>query len=223
MDIISSIFQGKTVRFEKLSSYGFTKKSDLYSYHAVLKNSGFAITVCVSKEGTVTAALTDPATNEPYTLHLVNKAAGRFVGSVKEEYENVLTNIADQCFAPNVFRSSQAQALLSHVKNTYGDELEYLWKTFPNNAVLRRKDTKKWYAVFAVIPQSKLGLPSKETAEIINLRMAPEKIKTILDHKAYFPGWHMNKKTWYTILLDGSVSCSDICRRIDESYHLATK
>ena len=37
------------------------------------------------------------------------------------------------------------------------------------------------------------------------------------------PGWHMNKKTWYTVILDGSVSTADICRRIDDSYALAKK
>ncbi len=33
----------------------------------------------------------------------------------------------------------------------------------------------------------------------------------------------MNKKTWYTVILDGSVSTADICRRIDDSYALAKK
>ena len=28
----------------------------------------------------------------------------------------------------------------------------------------------------------------------------------------------MNKKHWYTVILDGSVPFEEICRRIDESY-----
>ena len=43
----------------------------------------------------------------------------------------------------------------------------------------------------------------------------------MIDKKRYFPGWHMNKKHWYTIILDGSVSTEEICSRIDESYRLA--
>ena len=37
------------------------------------------------------------------------------------------------------------------------------------------------------------------------------------------PGWHMNKKHWCTIILDGSVPFKEICRRIDASYLLATQ
>jgi len=35
------------------------------------------------------------------------------------------------------------------------------------------------------------------------------------------PGWHMNKKHWYTIVLDGSVLTNEICRRVNDSYMLA--
>ena len=37
------------------------------------------------------------------------------------------------------------------------------------------------------------------------------------------PGWHMNKKHWYTMILDGSVERRELFRRIDESYRLAVK
>lgn len=40
-------------------------------------------------------------------------------------------------------------------------------------------------------------------------------------NEQYYPGWHMNKKHWYTIILDGSVSLEQICRKIDESYLLS--
>lgn len=44
-----------------------------------------------------------------------------------------------------------------------------------------------------------------------------------VDYKKYFPGWHMNKRNWYTIILDGSVSIEEIYCRIDKSYQLATR
>ena len=37
------------------------------------------------------------------------------------------------------------------------------------------------------------------------------------------PGWHMNKKNWYTIILDGRIQTEEVCTRIDESYRLAKK
>ena len=47
-----------------------------------------------------------------------------------------------------------------------------------------------------------------------------EKVEKIVDHKKYYPGWHMNKKYWYTIILDGSISLKDIYKCIDESYQM---
>lgn len=59
--------------------------------------------------------------------------------------------------------------------------------------------------------------------EILDLRMKPEDIETIVDNKKYFPGYHMNKKHWITICLDGTLPVEEIYVHLDESYHLAKK
>ena len=38
-----------------------------------------------------------------------------------------------------------------------------------------------------------------------------------------YPGWHMNKKHWYTVVPDGALPLDELCRRVDESYRLAGK
>ena len=115
----------------------------------------------------------------------------------------------------------QSVALIVYVREKYGDELEYLWDKFPDNAVWRRKDNEKWYGALLTVSRRKLGIPSDEIVEIIDLRIAPEEMDNLIDHARFFPGWHMNKKHWYTIILDGTVSVDEICRRVDESYLLA--
>lgn len=40
---------------------------------------------------------------------------------------------------------------------------------------------------------------------------------------AVLPGWHMNKRHWISIVLDGSMSDADICMLIEDSYHLTSK
>lgn len=223
MDIIKSIFQRKSVVPQKLLAYGFAENNDTYSYNTVLPNSGFKITVEVTRQGEVSAVIIDPAFNEPYTLHLVDDAAGSFVGGIRLEYEQILREIADKCFEPDVFKSRQTKKLIDYVRHKYGDEPEYLWKKFPNNAVWRRKDTGKWYGILLTVSTDKLGVVPGEMAEIIDLRIQTENMKMLIDKKVYFPGWHMNKRTWYTMILDGSVSFDELCQRIDESYKLAVK
>ena len=223
MDIVNSIFRGRKLNLPKLSAYGFLENDGTYSYHTVLPYSGFSMVVKITRDGLVKATVIDTETNEPYTLHLADGAKGSFVAGVKMEYEQVLTDIAEECFEPDIFKSTQTKAVIEYVRETYGDELEFLWTKFPDNAVWRRKDTQKWYGVILTVSRRKLGLSSDEVTEIIDLRIEPEQMDVTVDNKKYFPGWHMNKRNWYTIILDGSISTEEICRKIDKSYRLARK
>ena len=113
--------------------------------------------------------------------------------------------------------------LIDYVYDTYGDELEFLWQKFPDNAIWRRKDNRKWYAAILTVRRSKLGMRSDEIVEIIDLRIQPENMEAVLQNEHYYPGWHMNKKNWYTIILDGSVPTKEICNKLDDSYTLTGK
>jgi len=75
---------------------------------------------------------------------------------------------------------------LTYVKNKYGDELEFLWEKSPKTAVVRRKTSKKWYALILSLSKRKLNLDTDETAEIINLHNSPEEIEKLIDNKRYF-------------------------------------
>lgn len=55
----------------------------------------------------------------------------------------------------------------------------------------------------------------------INVKNNPEKnIELREEYPAIKPGYHMNKKHWNTILIDGSISDDMIKNLIDESYDL---
>ncbi len=222
-DILHDIFKNKKVNLSKLVSFGFEQENSLYTYSRIFAESGFRLTVSITNQGEISAAVIDPAAGEPYTLHLSDNAVGSFVGGIKNEYEKILADIADKCFEPDVFKSEQAKAVINYLRDTYSDELEYLWQKFPDNAVVRRKDNKKWYAALLTVSRRKLGIDSDEMIEILDLRMKPEDIETIVDNKKYFPGYHMNKKHWITICLDSTLSVGEIFGKIDESYLLAKK
>lgn len=223
MDISKNIFRRKTVNFEKLAPFGFSKEEGTYSYRTVLSESGFILTVNITEQGEISTTVTDPVSGEPYILHLADRTEGSFVGGVRVEYERILTEIAEQCFERDVFKSELSKTLIRHIRDTYGDELEYLWEKFPDNAVARRKDNRKWYAVILTVSRRKLGFHSDETVEILDLRMTPEEIVQKADGKKLLPGYHMNKKHWITVCLDGSVPPDEIYGLLEESYRLARK
>lgn len=211
------------VVFEKLIPYGFIKCERTYEYSTPILGGEFQMYVLISEDGRIETKVVDVSINEEFILHRVSSASGTFVGQVKIEYEEVLTAIRENCMEKDIFKSEEARQIISYVREKYGDELEYLWKKFPSNAIWRRKDSNKWYAALLTLSKRKLGIDSDEIIEIIDLRIESEKIDTLIDGVKYFPGYHMNKKSWYTICLDGSVSVEEICERIDESYRLAKK
>lgn len=223
MHAVKDIVCLRKVNFKKLLAFGFEIYRDAYTYTALLPESGFLMNVKISEQGEVFTEVLDPTTDEPYTLHLLENASGSFVGGIRQDYKNVLSHIAENCFDVDVFKSSQTCELIEFVRETYNDELEFLWKKSPSNAVWRRKDTKKWYGAVLTVSRKKLGFQLEETVEVVDLRIAPEELKELVDGKKYFPGYHMNKKRWLTIVLDGSVSTDEICTRIDKSYSIAVK
>ncbi|MCL1904589.1 MAG: MmcQ/YjbR family DNA-binding protein [Methanomassiliicoccaceae archaeon] len=122
----------------------------------------------------------------------------------------------------DIFKSEQALEIIGYVRDEYHDELQFLWERF-DNAVFIRKDSNKWYAALLPLTKRKLGLDSDEAVEVLDLRARTDDIVSLVDGKRYFPGFHMNKKYWYTICLDGSVPTDEIFRRIDASYELSKK
>ncbi len=106
------------------------------------------------------------------------------------------------------------------MKNYFGDDPEFLWEKYDDCAVFRRKDTMKWYAVLMTIPKSKLGFDSDESIEIIDLHISPDELDALVDEERYFRGYHMNKRHWYTIVLDGSIPTEELYARIIRSHDL---
>jgi predicted DNA-binding protein (MmcQ/YjbR family) len=60
-----------------------------------------------------------------------------------------------------------------------------------------------------------------ETFTSINLKAEPERAVELRDkYSAVKPGYHMNKKHWNTVLIDGSITDKQLCGWIDDSYEL---
>lgn len=217
------VFKNRKPNDQKLLIFGFTKQKDSYTYSADIADGQMKMIVTVAKDGRIHTEVLDNSSGEEYVLHLVPSAVGAFVGQVREEYEALLEEISAKCFDLEIFKSKQAKNVIAYVRDTYGDELEYLWKKFPDNAIARRTDNQKWYAALLTVSRRKLGFDSDAAVEILDLRMKPEEIETTVDNKKYLPGYHMNKKHWITICLDGTVTEDEIYSRIDASYTLAKK
>lgn len=69
------------------------------------------------------------------------------------------------------------------------------------------------------------ALTGLEAAEFkVNLKCDPQKSITLRENfESISPGFHMNKKHWNTLLIDGSFSDELFMELIDHSYNLVVK
>lgn len=114
---------------------------------------------------------------------------------------------------------SYRAALLNYVKKKYKTKPDYPWKGDPESAVLRHEDNQKWYGLMMEVERAKLGLEGQEKVCALNVKTKDQMFHDMLIRQpGYFPGYHMNKEKWITILLDGTVPFAEVCGMLDASY-----
>ena len=218
---LKDFIKDKKIDLKKLEEFGFKLIDNSYCYHTSLLKNQFKMTIKINLDNSIFTEIIDTETNEPYVLHLLEMKRSGYSEKVYKTYNEVLEKIQKECFEDERFKVNYTKEIIEYVKNKYGDELEFLWEKSPKNAVIRRKSSNKWYAVILTVSKRKLNLDCDEIIEVINLHNIAEEIEKLIDNKKYFPAYHMNKKYWCTICLDGTVELEEIYKLIDISYELA--
>ncbi|WP_339126572.1 MmcQ/YjbR family DNA-binding protein [Fusobacterium nucleatum] len=218
---LKDFIKNKKIDLKKLEEFGFELIDNSYYYHIFLLKNQFKMSIKINLDNSIFTEIIDTETNEPYVLHLLEMRRSGHSEKVYKAYSEVLEKIQKECFEDEIFKANYTKEIVAYVKNKYGDELEFLWKKSPKNAILRKKSSNKWYAAILTISKRKIGLDSDKIIEVINLHNSEEEIKKLIDCKKYFPAYHMNKKYWCSICLDGTVELEEIYKLIDISYELA--
>ena len=217
---LENYFKDRKINYDRLVEYGFILKEDNYYYEKIINDGVFKIVIEINKQQKI-AKVIDLLNDQEYNLVDVKGATGNFVGKIKEIYETLINDIIDKCSDVYVFKSRQTIAIINYVKAKYDNDLEFLWKRSPKNAIWRNQNNRKWYGAVLVISKDKLKIESNEMVEILDLRYQKNDIKNIIDNYKIFPGYHMNKDNWITIILDGRVELEEIYQLIDNSYQLS--
>lgn len=218
---LKDFIKDKKIDFKKLEEFGFELIDNSYYYDTSLLKNQFKMTIKINLDNSIFTEIIDTETNEPYVLHLLEMKRSGYSEKVYKAYSQILEKIQKECFEDEIFKANYTKEIVAYIKNKYRDELEFLWEKSPKNAVIRRKSSNKWYAVILTVSKRKLNLDCDEIIEVINLHNIAEEIEKLIDNKKYFPAYHMNKKYWCTICLDGTVELEEIYKLIDISYELA--
>ncbi len=205
----------------ELISYGFIPYDGCYVYEAPLQENGFVIKVTVTDEKIICWQVLDTVADEEYVLVHMPDATGAFVGRLRDQAESILSDIQAKCFGKHKFTQNQSSLVVEYIAKKYGHAPEFPWKD--ENAVFRDEKSRHWYAALLTVKGDRVGLDTEDKTEVINLKAPPEEVARIIDKNEAVPAYHMNKKHWYTVRLDGSLPIERVFQMIDESYKCVTK
>ena len=96
--------------------------------------------------------------------------------------------------------------LFAHIADTYSVDPDYPFEEDFVTAVFRHTGNRKWFAIAMRIPRGKLGLAGEGLMDVVNLKVSPEMIPSLVREAGVFPAYHMNKSHWVTVALDGTAS-----------------
>ncbi len=218
MTIEEELFRKTRVDFEKIIKYGFKKENSSYKYSKNIMNNTFRVDVEIDNVGKVKGKIYDLSFEDEYTNFRIEDSVGSFVGQVRAEFKDLLNDIKNNCFVKESFIYEQSNRIAKAIKEMYGDEPQFEWEKFPGYATFRNKDSKKWYAIIMNIDKSKLDKNSTGEVEVIDIKLDPKEIEDLLKKDGFYPAYHMNKKSWLTVILNNTVSDEKILKLIKESY-----
>ena len=92
--------------------------------------------------------------------------------------------------------------LTRYIFDTYSVEPDYPFPGDNTSAVFRHAGNRKWFALVMNIPAQKLGLPSENRIDIVNMKCDSVLIGSFRGLPGLFPAYHMNKRHWLSGILD---------------------
>ena len=215
--IEEKVFKNYIIDKNKLISYGFKSKYGKLFFFFFFSKEGFKIVVKFDKQ--IIGKVFDLSINDEYTNFRIENSNG-FSSEIREEFINVLTDIRDKCAQRQLFQTNQAIYISKYIREKYNDEPEFLWENLPTYGVFRNKKNNKWYALIGSVALNKVDKNSKltNTVEVMNLKADKNEIEKLLSKNGIYAAYHMNKKNWISVILDGTLHNSELETLVDESY-----
>ena len=211
MSIESNIFKRYTPDWEKCKK----------EYEKLFLNNSFKAIIKINDNGEVNGTVYDLENDDEFLPLRLESNEGSFVGKVREEYEKILIHIRDENFIKNYFIYPQSNRITQLIYKKYGSKPEFLWEKFDGSGVFRNAESQKWYGAILDVDRAKLQKGKSGIIEVLDIKLEPDEIQELLLQPNFYPAYHMNKKSWITIILDESVSDDIIMELIDKSYQLS--
>ena len=214
MKLVDELFKRYKVKEELLPAFGFEKGDGALYYTKTVSNGAFNLIITV-KDEKISGELIDTDFEDKYN-QIDNEVSGSFIAELKRECLEILLSLREKCFYKENFIFSQSNRITARIKEKYGVEPEFLWAKYPYFGVFRNKINDKWFGIIMNVDKSKIVPTEKDEIEIINVK--PENVTETLKTKGIYPAYHMNKKSWVSVLLDDTLSDEQVFSLIEKSF-----
>ena len=217
--IENEVFKRRSIQFEKLEKFGFIRTNDGYLIERDIYGE-MRCSVLITTMGEVVGKVFDKELGE-YVLHRNEAATGAFVVGVRTSFEEFLREIARGVSAEKVYIGDQANRINALISERYDVSPEFMWEKFPHFGVYRNASSRKWFAIVMNIRKAKVVPGAEGDAEVMNLKL-DDRAADYLGEGVY-PSYHMNHKSWVSVLLDDTLSDARIAEMIEISYQSSVK
>ncbi len=226
MLIEEEIFLRKTVIPSALPRFGFKKSGGVWRYSETFMNGDFRADVTVDKNGKVTGKVFDVAAGEEYLPVRIEDHTGEFVGEVRLLYGEILQKIADACTKSEHFTDEQSNRLTSLIDKKYGEAPDFPFSDYESAGVFRYPANRKWYGIIMNVQKSKVTKQPADGAkdpgvDVLNIKVGAENMENALKIPGVYTAYHMQRKSWISIIMDGTVPDETVMELIDISRNFA--
>ena len=217
MHDISKTFNRFKYQENKLLKFGFIKDNDKYILNQLSTNKDFNFYIEINNKKVLSSVI-DNSTSEEYMPFYIETINGEYVGAIRNEFDLLIKAILSTCYEKD-YDNDILHQVIKYVKDNYNVKPEYLWDDSPNTFVFKHEGAK-WFGIVMDIPYKKIGIDSNEIVYVMNVKVPTKDIEKLHKDKGIVPAYHMNKKYWISILLDGSIELKKIAKLIEISYNL---
>lgn len=159
----------------------------------------------------------DNSSDEEYMPLRIESFDGDFVCRVRDAYKDILKRIAGACCTDVFFACDQANRIAKFIDEAYGVKPDFPWKD--DNGVFRHLDNNKWFSLIMYVSlDALLKDGNTRMVNIMNLKSEEH-----YDIDGIYPAYHMNHKSWISLVLDDTLSDSLIMKLVSKSYNLTKK
>lgn len=202
---LGAFFVNYQVDYGKLKEYGFIIENNEYIFNKQL-NDNLTMKIIINKD--ISLYIFDKDFND--------ECLNYELSFIKSKWIKIIDDIKNKCCNLLTYNSKQAMEIDRYIYDKYNIKANFMFSKFPHFGVY--KVNNKWFAIIMDIDYSIIDKTKKGLVYVINIKN--DNVEKLINENGFYKAYHMNKKYWISICLDGEVSNNKVFSLIDKSFEL---